>query len=171
MRTRALAALTGLALTAAACATVDPSPALSPAASVEAGPAPSPVAGYDWMLTIHDDEAYLVWGVPESDDMALGFKCRRGAGRAGLVSLGEDGDAPVILLESGGETGRFAAESELSLLHDAPILTADAMLSEPVLQRFRRLGWIAQWRGGGREAYAPHPGSEPNIEDFFAFCG
>ena len=74
-------------------------------------------------------------------------------------------------VRTGGDTGRFPAESELSLLHEAMILTAEAPTSEPVLQRFRRLGWIAQWHGEERAAYAPHPGSEPNIERFFAFCG
>jgi len=168
MRLSALALLTATVLTAAACASVEPaSPALT---SVSAG-APAPVDGYDWMLTLDGEEAHLVWGVPESDDIALGLNCRRGAGRTGLVTLAEEGAEPVIVLESGGDTARFPAEGELSLLHEALILTAEAPTSEPVLQRFRRLGWIAQWHGDERAAYAPHPGSEPNIERYFAFCG
>ena len=63
------------------------------------------------------------------------------------------------------------AEGEPSPLHDALILTASAEVSEPVLQRFRRVGWVALWREGVRETYAPHPASAPNIERFFAFCG
>lgn len=169
MRLRALVLLTATALTAAACASVEPAaPALPPAAS---GPAPAPVEGYDWMLTLDGEEAHLAWGVPESDDLVLGFTCRRGAGRTGVVTLADEGAEPVIILESGGDTASFPAESEPSLLHEALILTAEAQASEPVLQRFRRLGWIAQWRDGERAAYAPHPGSEPNIERFFAFCG
>lgn len=169
MRARALVLLIATALTAAACASVEP---VSPAPGSMAGAAaPLPLEGYDWMLTLDGDEAHLIWGVPESDDMALGFACRRGTGRTGLVTLVEDRAEPVIILESGGETGRFPAEGEPSLLHEALILSAEAPTSEPVLQRFRRLGWIAQWHGDERAAYAPHPGSEPNIERFFAFCG
>ena len=48
---------------------------------------------------------------------------------------------------------------------------ATAATSEPVLQRFRRLGWIAQWVDGEREVYTPHPGSEAGVERFFALCG
>ncbi len=168
MRLRALALLTATALTAAACASVEPPPPVMSA--VENG-APAPVEGYDWMLTLDGEEAHLVWGVPESDDMVLGFNCRRGSARIGLVTLAEEGSQPVIILESGGDTARFRAESEPSLLHEALILTAETATSEPVLQRFRRLGWIAQWHGDVRAAYAPHPGSHPNIERYFAFCG
>ena len=171
MRARALVLLAGLALTAGACAAVDPPPPASPAAAAAPASTPLPVEGYDWMLTLDGEEAQLVWGVPESDDMALGFNCRRGAGRTGVVTLAEEGAEPVIVLESGGDTGRFPAEGEPSLLHEALILTSEAPTSEPVLQRFRRLGWIAQWHGEERAAYAPHPGSEPNIERYFAFCG
>ena len=169
MRLRVPALLTGLALTAAACASVEPASPAPP--SVAGSASPLPVEGYDWMLNLDGDEAHLVWGVPESDDMVLGFNCRRGTARTGLVTLAEEGAEPVIVLESGGDTGRFPAESEPSLLHEALILTAEAPTSEPVLQRFRRLGWIAQWHGEERAAYAPHPGSGPNIERYFAFCG
>ncbi|HZW16185.1 MAG TPA: hypothetical protein VFF66_08025 [Brevundimonas sp.] len=166
MRAPALLALTGLALGAAACATVEP-----PAEVAAASPAPLPVEGYDWLLTVDDETAHLAYGAPESDDLQLGFNCRRESARVGVVAIGAEGDEPVILLESGGDTGRFPAEAEPSALHDALILTAEMAATEPVLLRFRRLGWMAQWRGGEREAYAPHPESLPRVEDFFAFCG
>jgi len=166
MRFPALLVLSGLALGAAACATVEPPPEVA-----AAGPAPLPVEGHDWLLTIDDGTAHLAYGVPESDDLQLGFNCRRGSGRVGLVTIAADGDAPVIMLESGGDTGRFAADAEPSALHDALILTAETAATEPVLLRFRRVGWMAQWRGGERETYAPHPESLPRVESFFAFCG
>ena len=113
----------------------------------------------------------LAFGAPESDDLQLGFNCRQASGRIGVVTLAVDGDDPVIHLESGGDTGRFAAGAEPSPLHDALILTAETAVTEPVLLRFRRVGWMAQWRGGERETYAPHPESLPRVESFFAFCG
>lgn len=169
MRLPALLALSGLALSAAACATVEPrsSAALTDAVS----PAPLPVEGYDWMLVANEETADLAYGVPESDHLLMGLNCRRGSARIGLTTLAEHDEERVILLESGGETGRFPATAEVSELHDALIFTGETTASEPVLQRFRRVGWLAQWRDGEREAYAPHPGSAANIERFFAFCG
>ena len=166
MRAPALLALSGLLLGAAACATTEP-----PAEVAAASPSPLPIEGYDWLLTLDDDRAHLAYGVPESDDLQLGFNCRQGSGRVGMVTIAEDGEEPVIFLESGGETERYAAEAEPSALHDALILTAETAATEPVLLRFRRVGWMAQWRGGERETYAPHPESLPRVESFFAFCG
>jgi hypothetical protein len=168
MRAPALLVLSGLALAAGGCATVEPGPA--PGLDVDAS-APRPVDGYDWFF--HDDggDARLAYGLAESDDLKLGFDCRRGAGRLEMVAIADKGAKPEILIESGGDTARFAAASEPSQLHDGVFLSAGASTAEPVFQRFRRVGWLAQWRDGAREAYAPQPGSTPNIERFFAFCG
>ena len=78
---------------------------------------------------------------------------------------------PEIHLESGGDTARIRAASEPSIIHDGVFLTADAAADEPVFLRFRRLGWIALWRGDEREPLAAHPQTLPQIERFFAFCG
>ena len=76
-----------------------------------------------------------------------------------------------IYLESGGETERFRAEGEASQLTDGDFLTAETATAIPVFQRFRRVGWLAQWEGQKRETYVPHPAAVPVIERFFAFCG
>ncbi|MGV3580092.1 hypothetical protein [Brevundimonas sp.] len=156
----------GLAALTSACASVDaPEPVATAATS-----APAPVAGYDWHYTPDGDTARLAYGVEESDDLRLGLDCTAGSGKVELASLAGTG-AREIHLESGGETERFRAEGEPSEIHDGDILTASASTAEPVMQRFRRVGWIAQWVGGEREVYAPHPGSEAGVERFFAMCG
>lgn len=156
----------GLAALTSACASVDaPEPVATAAAS-----APAPVAGYDWHYTPDGDMARLAYGLEESDDLRLGLDCAAGSGKIDLTVLANTG-AREIHLESGGETERFPAEGEPSEIHDGDILTASATTREPVMQRFRRVGWIAQWVGGEREVYAPHPGSEAGVERFFAMCG
>ena len=171
MRLRALVVLSALAAAAAACATVEP-PAMDFAPEPPAGGgAPIPVEGYDWFYHSDEDAARLAYGLAESDDLKLGFDCGRGTGRLEMVAIAEKGAKAEIHVESGGDTERFSAASEPSQLHDGVILTASASASEPVFQRFRRVGWMAQWRNGEREAYAPHPASAANIESFFAFCG
>ena len=169
MRARALIVLTGLALGAAACATVE-SPVESAPVVVSSG-APAPVANHDWFYHRDGEEARLVYGLAESDDLRLGLDCRQGSGRLALSAVGGPDAKPEIHVEAGGETERFAAQSEPSELHEGVFLTAEAATNAPVFQRFRRVGWLALWQDGERQAYAPHPGSTPNIERFFAFCG
>jgi len=169
MRPFVLALLGGLLLGAAACATVE-SPA-EPAPAAPASGSPAPVADHDWFYHHDSEAARLVYGLAESDDLRLALDCRAGSGQLTLSALAGPDAKPEIHVEAGGETERFAARSEPSELHDGVFLTAPAAADAPVLQRFRRVGWIALWLDGERVAYAPHPESAPNIERFFAFCG
>ncbi len=169
MRAARLTILTGLALAATACATVETPPEPPPAVA-SSGP-PAPIADHDWFYHRDGEAARLVYGLAESDDLRLGLDCNEGSGRLALSAVGGPDARPEILVEAGGETQRFAAQSEPSQLHDGVFLTADAKADTPVFQRFRRIGWLALWVDGERQAYAPHPESAPNIERFFAFCG
>lgn len=166
MRLIPLVTLSGLALTAAACATA-PAPAMLSAGSG----APAPVENYDWFFHEDGDEARLAYGLEESDDLRIGLDCRRASGKLDLSAIAKAGARPEIHLESGGDTERYPAQSEPSELNDGLFLTAEARTSEPVFQRFRRVGWLAVWQGEERNAYAPHPRSVDRIERFFAFCG
>lgn len=169
MRAPALIILAGLTLGAAACATVETP--TEPAPGVESSGAPVPVADHDWFYHRDGSEARLVYGLAESDDLRLGLDCSQGSGRLALSAVGGPDAKPEISIEAGGETERFAARSEPSELNDGVFLTADADADAPVFQRFRRVGWLALWLDGERQAYAPQPESAPNIERFFAFCG
>lgn len=169
MRAPVLIILTGLALGAAACATVETP--TEPATGVASSGAPAPVAAHDWFYHRDGSDARLVYGLAESDDLRLGLDCSQGTGRLALSAVGGPDAKPEIYIEAGGETERFPAQSEPSELHDGVFLTAEADADAPVFQRFRRTGWLALWLDGERQAYAPQPESAPNIERFFAFCG
>lgn len=148
-----------------ACAAGGPS---TPAMTATAAPAPTP--GYDWHFTPSADSVYLAYGVENSDDLKIGLHRSPGSGKIELSAPAPTGSR-VIQLESGGEMERFSAKGEASELHGGDFLTADTAAREPVFQRFRRLGWLAQWSEGRRETYAAHPGSESGVERFFADCG
>ncbi len=156
-------ALAGLT---SACA----SPRLPNAAAASASVAPVPIAGYDWHLTPSEGSVYLAYGRAESDDLSLGLQCETGSGRVELTAPSPAGTREIHL-ESGGETERFSGQSEPSGLHEGDFLTAHAITSDPVMQRFRRLAWMARWVGGQREVYASHPGSAAQVERFFSRCG
>ncbi len=167
MRSPPILAVAVLALTASACATAAPD---APAPVVSSG-SPAPVDGYDWFFHADEDAARLAYGLAESDDLRLGLDCTRASGRLNLSGVASDATKPEFYIESGGETERFPAQAEPSQLNDGFFLSAEAPANAPVFQRFRRVGWLALWQDGTRQAYAPHPASAPNIERFFAFCG
>lgn len=169
MRSPTILVLTVLAATLSACATAGPTtPSTLDTAS---SGSPAPVENYDWFLHGDETSARLAYGLEDSDDLRLGLDCDRGSGRLALSGNAPAGARTEFRIESGGETERFAAKGEPSELHDGVFLSAEARADAPVFQRFRRIGWLAMWQDGERQAYAPHPASAPNIERFFAFCG
>lgn len=168
MRLPVLIAASGLTLTLAACNATGAAPASLETAS---SGSPAPVEHYDWFFHESGAEARLAYGLEESDDLRIGLDCAKGAGRVSLSAVAPTGAAHEIHLESGGDTERFPADAEPSEINDGLFLSAEARTSEPVFQRFRRVGWLAVWEGGERHAYASHPGSADRIERFFAFCG
>ena len=169
MRSPTILMLTVMTAIVAACATAGPT-ATSTTDTASSG-SPAPVENYDWFFQGDETSARLAYGLEESDDLRLGLDCDRGSGRLALSGNGSAGARAEFRIESGGETERFAAKAEPSELHDGVFLSAEARADAPVFQRFRRLGWLAMWQDGKRQAYAPHPASAPNIERFFAFCG
>jgi hypothetical protein len=162
------ASVLGIAsLVLAGCASVERPGGVEPAVATAA---PVPVAGYDWFYHADSGVASLAYGLKESDEMRLGLECARGDGKLELTATAPTGSRD-IRLESGGDTETFAAQGEPSELHDGDFLTAQTKTNLPVFQRFRRIGWIAQWQGERRETYAAHPAAAADIERFFAFCG
>lgn len=163
---RRLLLIVSLSALAAACAT-QPEPSATTAASA----APAPVPGRDWRL-IEDPEGEtrLAYGGEESDDLALAMDCTPGARKLTLSGPAPDGARPEFSLESGGDTERYAAQSEPAGYADGEWLTAEAASGDPVFQRFRRLGWLAMWRGETREMLAGHDGALAGVKRFFEVC-
>lgn len=153
-----------------ACASIEPAGRVDVAAPAIGEPsAPVPIAGYDWHLSTADGAARLAYGVAESDDLKLGFDCDAGSGRIEVTANAPTGTR-ILVLESGGETERLDAQGEPSQLTDGDLLSAAVAADIPVFQRFRRLGWMAQWIGDQRETYAAHPDSYAEVRRFFALC-
>lgn len=156
-----------LALSAlAACATPGGPPSQGPA--LDAG-APAPLANYDWHLNLEPQEAGLAYGVANSDEVKLQLRCAAGSGALDLAAM-LDKPSRQLILESGGDTERYPAESEDAGITEAYYAQARARTKDPVFQRFRRLGWIAVWDGETRRTYAAHPQSRGDIERFFVAC-
>lgn len=165
--TLSLLSLAALAAALSACASGGVT-TLSPQAASTGVPAPTP--GYDWLLDQDGQEITLAYGQPDSDDLKLQLICQGGTGKLELAAV-FDKPARVLHIESGGDDERYPARSEPAGIHEGQYVTADAQAKDPVFQRFRRLGWLALWQGDNREPLAAQPGSQANVERFFAACG
>lgn len=155
--------LSGALLGLAACATVE-APAPSPA------PPPAPVAGYDWIARVEPDGASLAYGLAESDDVPLMLACAPGERRV-EITRPAGAAAPSLTLSAGEATLTVPVGNEPSQLHDGVFLVGQASTAEPMLQAFRRTGWLWLHEDGGRHGLAGHPGALPGIERFFQACG
>lgn len=165
--TLSLLSLAALAAALSACANGGVT-TLSPQAVSTGAPPPTP--GYDWLLDQDGQEVTLAYGQPNSDDLKLQLICQGGTGKLELAAV-FDKPARVLHIESGGDDERYPARSEPAGIHEGQYVTADAQAKDPVFQRFRRLGWLALWQGDSREPLAAQPGSQANVERFFAACG
>lgn len=160
----ASAAVTTLALSACA-----PTAGLNLAAASSG--APAPVAGYDWHFNADSEEASLSYGMAETDDVPLDLSCQPGSGALQILQTVSEDHPRVIALESGGDTETYPAKAEPSALHDGLDLTAAARTADPVFLRFRKLGWLATYGPDYRTPLVAQPGSDQQIERFFALCG
>ena len=158
-------------LTLGACVSTDTGPASGLNPSGPPDGAPRPIADHDWSLFIEDDQASLSYGRNESDDVWLSLACEKSSGRVELFRPADADHQPVIFLESGGETERFTGKIEPSDLFEHGEVLAGAATSNPVFQRFRRLGWMGLHDAEGRALMVAHPASIGGIERFFAHCG
>lgn len=163
--TAALAALSALG----ACApTTGASSALS--SSLATSGAPRPVAGYDWFLNDDPDEPRLSYGLAESDDVPFSLMCAKGAGKVALSLSAEQTPGRAITVESGGAVETYPARVEAADMHDGAYLVATAPTTDPVFQRFSRLGWLAVLQGDQRLTMAAQPGSEKRAMRFLDLC-
>lgn len=157
----AAAALMGLA----ACATTPAGPGPTPPPS-----APAPVAGYDWIAHVDEDGARLAYGLAESDDVPLMLACRRGA-RTVEITRPAAAARDRLTLSAGEASLTVPVRSEPSQLHEGVFLVGQASTAEPMLQIFRRTGWLWLHEDGDRHGLAGHRGAVEGIERFFGTCG
>lgn len=172
MRAATLSVTVSAALALAACAGPElPQPLGLNGTPVGETAAPMPIADHDWFLFDEDDEAYLLYGLADSDDIWLTLACRRGTARIQLARPADSDGKPSIYLESGGESEEFQGWIDPSELFEHGEVLAETSTGLVVFQRFRHLGWLALHDAAGRAVMVAHPQSRAGIETFFARCG
>jgi hypothetical protein len=86
----------------------------------------------EWMLDASDEDAYLIFGVPESDDVGVSLWCRIGTGTVNLylpvptrqMPKTKDGAAPLTIT-AGKETATFRGKADLNRQADVSSVEAE----------------------------------------------
>lgn len=125
-----------------------------------------------WMLDTNDTESYLIFGVPETDDVGVSFWCTLRSGRVRLflpdagpgLAVGKD---VTFNLQAGEEsfalTGRVSANEEAA----STSIEAEFGVGEPVLAALGATDRFALEIAGDRRVF---PLVEADLESFLSLC-
>jgi len=94
----------------------------------------------DWMLDASEEDAYLIFGVPESDDVGVSLWCRIGTGAINLylpvptkqMPKKTDGAAPVIVT-AGKQTDTFRGKSDINRESAVSSIEAEIAADHPLI--------------------------------------
>jgi hypothetical protein len=170
----ALAAVTGLALTLAACQQIDPQPMqLNEPEAIELEPelgdsaALPSEAGYGLHLVNTGEHIKLAYGLPQSDAVRLMLQCEPGSG-AIEVSDNAPNEQPELTLRAGGQQTTLRGEIQPGIL--SPIVVARAAPDNVALNAFRADGRMEVTAGGTAYAITVHADESASVENFFSAC-
>ena len=116
-----------------------------------------------------DGEVKLVYGAPQSDDVALMLSCQPRSGRV-LVSQSALRPGDGITLSSAGRQATLYGEAEPDRLNGGVMMMAETSATSPVLTAFRDTGRVGVVENGrSAELYAT-AAEQMQIREFFGAC-
>jgi hypothetical protein len=125
-----------------------------------------------WMLDTNDTESYLIFGVPETDDVGVSFWCTLRSGRVKLfvpeagpgLTVGNDVNFKLQAgEESFGLTGRVSANEEAA----STSIEAEFGAGEPILAALEATDRFALEIAGERRVF---PLIDADLESFLSLC-
>jgi hypothetical protein len=99
----------------------------------------------EWILDASDDDAYLIFGVPDSDDVGISLWCRIGQGVVNLylpvptsrVAGKKDIAAPLTLV-AGSETATFRGKLDINREAAVSSIEAEIEIGHPLIGALRQ---------------------------------
>ena len=163
--------------------------ALALAAALCAGPAGAQDEVAVWTLSLEGEAAYLVYGVPDSDDGRIALSCRKGSGRVTVMApvthrvesrLDPSGrwlDArerpspwPVaVSLRSGSARAELRGQAQPDEMNGGSTVEATLAAGSPVLLAFSRSGRLSLTAYGETVDEPPAPAGRASA--FLKACG
>ena len=97
----------------------------------------------EWTLDASDQDAYLIFGVPESDDVGISLWCpiRKGVVNVFVPEASENieaGKQVTMLLSAGDETASFEARAEVNAEAGVSSIEAEILADHPILSAMEK---------------------------------
>lgn len=129
----------------------------------------APDRAFSWGLDAGSGRTTLVYGWPDSDNIALGLGCDPGSGEVSITyALVDHPRSATLVVAAGPVTMELPARIESYPGDDSWLVTATAPASSPLFGRFkasRRLTVRA-----GRHAWRAPPAPAADVSAFIAAC-
>jgi hypothetical protein len=132
----------------------------------------------EWMLDASDQDAYLIFGVPETDDVGVSLWCRIGKGAVNIYlpvatqrltadqNASEDNAAPLTIA-AGGETATFRGKADINREADVSSLEAEIEDGHPLITALQGADRFTVKAGGSDVIF---PLFNADVEGLLALC-
>jgi hypothetical protein len=128
----------------------------------------------DWMLDASEEDAYLIFGVPDSDDVGVSLWCPIGKGSVNLylpvptrlLEAAKDKAAPITIT-AGTESATFRGKADINRLADVSSIEAEIDALHPLIAA---LATADRFTVKAANADLIFPLYNANVEDLLALC-
>jgi hypothetical protein len=128
----------------------------------------------DWTLDASEDDAYLIFGVPESDDVGVSLWCRIGQGAINLflpvptrLLTANTEKASPVTIAAGKETATFRGKVDYNRLASVSSVEAEITVGHPLIPALREADRFSIKAG---EADIIFPLYNADIDGLLALC-
>jgi hypothetical protein len=128
----------------------------------------------DWMLDASEEDAYLIFGVPESDDVGVSLWCRIGKGTVNLympvptklMPKNKDGAAPLTI-SAGAETATLRGKADINREAAVSSIEAEIAAGHPLIAALQEADRFTVKAGGAEIIF---PLYNADLEGLLALC-
>lgn len=128
----------------------------------------------DWMLDASEEDAYLIFGVPETDDVGVSLWCRIGKGAVNLylpvptrlMTASKDKAAPVIVI-AGKESATFRGKADVNRQAAISSIEAEIDIKHPLVKELLTADRFSV-KAAGTEVIFPLYNAD--VEGLLALC-
>jgi hypothetical protein len=128
----------------------------------------------EWTLDASEEDAYLIFGVPESDDVGVSLWCRIGKGQVNLylpvptrlMPKSMDKAAPITIT-AGKETVTFRGKADLNREAALSSIEAELAVDHPMIAALKAADRVTIKAAGAEVVF---PLYDADIEGLLALC-